>query len=290
MGYLHINNLYKDQTILLFKECYALEKLHGTSAHVAFNPMGDEVRYFSGGESHTKFKALFDDAQLVAAFKHIGFPLDREVVVYGEAYGGSQQGMSGTYGKTLKFAVFDVKVGDVWLSVPQAEDIAKKLGLEFVAYTKISTDLAALDAARDADSHQAIRNGVGAGKKMEGVVLRPLIEMTLNNGNRVICKHKRDEFRETATPRPVVDPSQLQVLADAEKVANEWVVPMRLEHVLQKIPDHGMEKMRDIISAMTEDVLREGSGEIVDSKEVRKAISTRTVALYKDYLKSKIGT
>ncbi len=34
MGYLHIDNLYKNQTIRLFRECYALEKVHGTSAHV----------------------------------------------------------------------------------------------------------------------------------------------------------------------------------------------------------------------------------------------------------------
>jgi hypothetical protein len=30
MGYLHIDNLYKSQDILLFKRCYALEKIHGT--------------------------------------------------------------------------------------------------------------------------------------------------------------------------------------------------------------------------------------------------------------------
>ena len=29
MGYKKINNLYKDQTILSFKECYAMEKVHG---------------------------------------------------------------------------------------------------------------------------------------------------------------------------------------------------------------------------------------------------------------------
>jgi intein/homing endonuclease len=29
MSYLHINNLYKDREILLFKECYAMEKIHG---------------------------------------------------------------------------------------------------------------------------------------------------------------------------------------------------------------------------------------------------------------------
>lgn len=29
MGYIHIENLYKNRAILLFKECYALEKIHG---------------------------------------------------------------------------------------------------------------------------------------------------------------------------------------------------------------------------------------------------------------------
>lgn len=28
MGYLHIDNLYKAQEILLFRTCYALEKIH----------------------------------------------------------------------------------------------------------------------------------------------------------------------------------------------------------------------------------------------------------------------
>ena len=36
MGYRHIDNLYKDQRILLFRECFALEKIHGTSAHVSW--------------------------------------------------------------------------------------------------------------------------------------------------------------------------------------------------------------------------------------------------------------
>ena len=29
MGYQHIDNLYKNQSILMFRECYALEKIHG---------------------------------------------------------------------------------------------------------------------------------------------------------------------------------------------------------------------------------------------------------------------
>ena len=36
MGYAHIENLYKNQTILLFRRCWALEKVHGTSAHITY--------------------------------------------------------------------------------------------------------------------------------------------------------------------------------------------------------------------------------------------------------------
>ncbi len=45
MSYLHIDNLYRSQDILLFRECYALEKIHGTSAHVAYH--NGEVKFFS---------------------------------------------------------------------------------------------------------------------------------------------------------------------------------------------------------------------------------------------------
>jgi hypothetical protein len=316
MGYLHINNLYKEQTILLFKECYALEKIHGTSAHIIFNPpvtptSTGRLTFFAGGESHTKFLSLFDEGKLLQAFNDLGVPSDKSVTVYGEAYGGSQQGMSHTYGPALKFIVFDVQIGNCWLNVPDAEQVTKKLGLEFVHYVKVSlvkatlnalgimiveTSLSGVDQQRDACSVQSVRNGVttaedymaGKGKKREGVVLRPLIEVTMNNGERVICKHKGDEFKETATPRKVVDPERLNILEKANDIANEWVTKNRLEHVLQKLPVHCMEKMTEIIAAMQEDVMREAKGEIVEGLAVNKAISRKTVEMYRNFLKSQI--
>ena len=59
--------------------------------------------------------------------------------VFGEGYGGKEQGMRDTYGPDLKFIAFDVKIGNRWLSVTDAEDVVKKLGLEFVFYKKVST-------------------------------------------------------------------------------------------------------------------------------------------------------
>lgn len=284
MGYLHIPNLYKDQSILMFRECWALEKLHGTSAHVAWR--NGRVSFSSGGEKHARFCALFGEAALAAAFEAMGHPA---VVVFGEAYGGSQQAQSWRYGPALRFAAFDVKIGDLWLTVPTAAEVVATLGLEFVHFAKVPTDLAALDAERDAPSEQARRNGVEGDRPREGVVLRPPVEVRLNNGERIIAKHKRDEERETATPRKVVDPAEAQVLIEAEAIAIEWVTPTRLQHVLDKLPQGiGMEATRDVIAAMTADVLREGAGEIVDSKAARVAIGKRTVELFKAHLRARL--
>ena len=255
---------------------------------------------------------MFNQEQIVQSIKGLSIPVDQTIEIYGEAYGGSQQGMSHTYGKELKFIVFDVKIGDNFLNVPNAEDVAKKLGLEFVHYVKcslvkadspedgmwiVTTNLSEIDAERDAPSIQAVRNGVstpeaftkGEGPKREGVVLRPLVEMKLNNGERVIVKHKGDAFKETATPRPVVDPAKLQVLSEATAIANEWVTNTRLAHVLDKLPTpHDMSMVPQLIKAMTEDVLREASGEIVVSDTAKKAIGKKAVELFKAHLNSKI--
>src|SRR3990167_1592959 len=104
MGYMHIENLYKNQEILMFKQCYAMEKIHGTSAHIAYKD--GNVTYFSGGEKHSNFITLFDNNFLLEKFKESGVG---DKVIYGEAYGGKCQGMSATYDKELRFVAFDVK-------------------------------------------------------------------------------------------------------------------------------------------------------------------------------------
>jgi hypothetical protein len=276
MGYLHIENLYKNQEIMLFRECYALEKIHGTSAHVAWRD--GAVWFHAGGEKHENFVKLFNAFDLAQKFQEMGH---EKVVIFGEAYGGKQQAQSWRYGKDLKFIAFDVKVGDWWLDVSNAEQVTTRMGLEFVSYVRIPTDIESLDAARDAPSVQAKRNGIVEDQRMEGVVLRPLKEFHDNSGERIISKHKRPEERETRTPREVGDPAKLAVLEAADAIANEWVTPTRLEHVLDKLGPVTIADTAKVIMAMIEDVTREAKGEIVDSKEARKAISSATARLFK---------
>jgi len=279
MGYMHILNLYKGQDILLFRRCYALEKVHGTSAHVTWGPTG--ITIFPGGESHTRFVALFDMAVLQDRFKDLGHA---EVTIYGEAYGGSQQGMKLVYGAELRFIAFDVQVGTSWLSVKDAEQVCQGLGIEFVPYEEIATDLTEIDRVRDLPSEVAARRGTGTDKPREGVVLRPIIEVTKSNGSRIIAKHKADTFAERATPPKVVDAAKLAVLTAADAIAQEWVTPMRLTHVLDKLGDTDISAMPKIIHAMVEDVFREAAGEIVESRDARTAIGKRTARLFKERL------
>jgi hypothetical protein len=284
MGYMHINNLYKEQDILIFKECYVLEKIHGTSAQL-FIVVSDNgvpsLMFNGGGVAHQTFIRLFDSDDIIERFKK-EVNRGESITVYGEAYGGSQQGMSHTYGDKLRFVAFDVKVGDTWLSVPQAEDVVNKLGLEFVWYVRSDTDVEKLNALRDRYSEQAKRNGITEPKFMEGVVIRPLIELTKNNGSRIIVKHKREEFKETKTAREV-SPEQLAILTEANQVADEWVTAMRLEHVLDKLtlPALDMKFTGQVIKAMIEDVKRESDGEVVWSKEVEKAVGAAASKIYK---------
>lgn len=286
MGYMHIQNLYKVQDILLLKEAYALEKIHGTSAHISWkqNSGQNQLTLSSGGATHQHFKGLFDLDFLKAKFLEIVG--NEEAIVYGEAYGGKIMGMSQTYGPKLKFIVFDVQIRGCWLSVPQAHDFSTSLGLEFVHYNKIPTDLVSIDAEMNADSVQAIRNGIGAGKIREGVVLRPLVELRKNNDDRIMCKHKREEFRETQEVRQVVDPAKMKVLEEADQIAAEWVTAQRLLHVLDKVPKpHSLKQIPQIIGCMVEDVLRESQGEIVNSSDVEKAIKKKAVELFQLHLK-----
>jgi hypothetical protein len=279
MGYLHIDNLYKNQDVMIFKEVFALEKIHGTSAHIALKD--GLLRMFSGGEKHDNFVKLFDTQALLQAMIGIGHP---EVTVFGEAYGGKQQGQSYRYGTVLKFVAFDVKVGDYWLDVPNAHQVCTKLGLEFVHYVLGPTDIVWLDSQRDAPSEQARRNGIVGDQPREGVVLRPTREFRDNGGHRIISKHKRPEERETKTQREVGDPTKLAVLVEADAIALEWVTPTRLEHVLDKLGPVGMPETPKVMTAMIEDILREGAGEIVDSKEARRAIGAVTAKMFKKHL------
>ena len=270
VGYLHIDNLYQRAEVL---QCFALEKIHGTSAHLGYR--SGQLRYSAGGEKHARFVACIPVSAVTLAERFgAAFGPERAVVVYGEAFGGKQQGMGEVYGPTLRFVAFDVKVDGVWQDVPAAEQLVRTLGLEFVPYERGPLTLEWLTEQRDRPSLVAVVPGA----KREGIVVRPIREWADADGGRMIFKYKTEDFRETRTPRAVT-PEQLAILTDAGAIADEWVVPMRLEHVLQRTPYRTPGDTESVVRAMVADVRRESAGEVAWSKEVEKAIGRATLKL-----------
>lgn len=311
MGYLHIDNLYKNQSVLQFTEIYALEKVHGTSAWLHYRgicaPVDDGPGTREGcsspqllihsGESQSQFEQLFDRDSLIARLNvlHPG----RVVKIHGEAYGGKVQRQAWRYGDKLKFVVFDISVNHQWISVPDAHKLASDLGLEFVDYVRIESKLSLIDAERDRVSTQSVRHGIctvdnpnnaeGVFCRREGVVLKPLVEGVDHSGSRLIAKHKRAEERETKTDRKV-DVRKVAAIGEARKIAEEWVTANRLEHVLQhlSLDPVDMTATPVIIREMIADVEREAAGEIIPSTQARAEIGKRTAQLLKTRLAERL--
>lgn len=292
MGYMHINNLYKDNRIFLFKECFALEKIHGTSAHISIyhdidSEDGIKVAFFSGGSDLSDFIKLFDIKNLKKFFKEID---KNDITIFGESYGGKIQKMSDVYGKNKKFVAFDVNIGNSWLNVDSAKEVVDRVGLDFVAYSKINVDIDSLTRERDLPSRQAKKNGIVEDKISEGIIIRPLVE-TFMRGQRVITKYKHPKFSERFSKKDstITQNNITNVRRESKDITKEWVTSVRMQHVIDRVRSElqrdPIEKdVRNIIDAMMEDIIREGENEIIITDLTKKMINNKTAGLFFKYV------
>tara|TARA_R100001244_G_scaffold129809_3_gene101491 strand:- start:1175 stop:2125 length:951 start_codon:yes stop_codon:yes gene_type:complete len=305
MGYRKIQNLYKPQSseaVLMMDRCYAMEKIHGTSAHVGWrrkaegNAKPAGFFNFPGGIKESTFMEMF--LRLHPNFEAlIAGAMDKlkdinEIVFFGEAYGGNCQKMSDVYGP-LNFIVFEVRVNGKWLTPPESYDWAFGMQLGFVYYEEGPATLEFLNKMRDLPSQQAKRNGMGDDKIGEGIVIRAISEdMKDKFGERIIIKHKRAEFRETKSPREI-DPEKQKRYAEARETAEEFVVEQRLLHVVDKLVatnpkfEYSMKNTTRVIGAMIGDVRKEEGDTIEWSKSIQTAIGNRTAKLWREFLELK---
>jgi hypothetical protein len=297
MGYRKIPNLYRPEIADILEEpkLYAMEKIHGTSAHIKYHADGT-LTFFAGGSNHQEFVNLFDQEKLLSVFKEVVGELEEvhecgySWTVYGEAYGGKINAQAWRYGKRLRFTGFDVlcmtpENEESWFNVPEAQQFVERLGLEFVHYEVVNSDLPTLDAARDKPSTQAKRNGSEGDQPTEGVVLRPLVEKPARNFDRMMAKHKRKEERETKTDFQPGD--KVAIYEAAQAIAQEWVTEERLNHVIQKVclvDAPSVKHFQGIVNGMVDDVITEGGEMLVDTPEARKAIGAKASKLFKKRL------
>ena len=111
-------------------------------------------------------------------------------VVYGEGFGAKiQKGGVNYIADRADFVAFDVRVGNVWLSRDNVEDVGEQLGCSSVPVLGYGT---LHDAVRMCQEGFDSRWGAFPA---EGIVARPEVELLTRRGYRIITKIKCKDFQ-----------------------------------------------------------------------------------------------
>ncbi len=166
------------------------EKVDGTNIRVRWN-RGIEVEF--GGRT--------DNAQVPTyLYKRLQelFPLEKfdknisetdELILYGEGYGAKIQKGGGNYKSDgVDFVLFDVKVGDWWLTRPDMFDVAQKLDIPWVPLIGNGTLTEMVRFAQNGFS------SAWGDFPAEGIVARPETELFDRSLHRIITKIKTKDF------------------------------------------------------------------------------------------------
>lgn len=280
MGYMSIDLLYRVPSIMLFKEVWATEKIHGTSAWVTYK---DGQLFYHAGTDRPDLKDIFRGLFSKDLFERVVSVFGtKKVKLHGEFYGGKIQKMSHVYGD-YGFVMFDVNVDGMWLSFDKVVDVGSKLGIDVVFGKVIPVTVDFIERATNEPSVLAEKRGMGVHVR-EGIVIRPIEEFRRNNGERVIAKHKTEKYKERRDEPKLDDPARRERERNAEKIAFDWVTERRLEHVIQKIENATKRDTKRVIDGMLADIEKESDGEIVWTDEARRLVGTNTAKLFHDYL------
>lgn len=108
--------------------------------------------------------------------------------LYGEGYGAGIQKGGGNYRSDNSFILFDVRVGDWWLTREAVHDIARSLGIDEVPYSYTGTLREAIAGMAKYGYHSQVaeKNDVDG----EGWVGTPAVPLFARNGDRIIVKLK----------------------------------------------------------------------------------------------------
>lgn len=126
---------------------------------------------FGGEVQETKFEELFGE---------------KNVILFGETYGGKIQAVGKQYRLDPAFRMFDVMIDGYWMPYAVMMEIAAKLNVKAVPVFMVGTIVEALNGLRS--TSQTLIEGTAP---IEGVVGVPAVRLMDNNHNRIIVKLKK---------------------------------------------------------------------------------------------------
>lgn len=120
------------------------------------------------------------------------FP-ETEVCLYGEGYGARIQKGGGNYiSDGVDFILFDVKIGDWWLTRERVEFIAEELGIKIVPVVFRGPLEYAVEMVKGG-FNSTFSSGCNV-FDAEGLVLKPQVDLFARNGDRIVTKIKGKDF------------------------------------------------------------------------------------------------
>lgn len=189
-----IENDYTNKTVEFLKDVNWIwtEKVDGMNIRVYW----DGFKVSLGGRtdkadipSHLKkrLEELFCTPEKEEIFESLFG--EKEVILFGEGYGVKIQ-KGENYIDNVDFILFDIQIGNNFLERKDVEDIASSFNIDVVPIVGHGTLEEAINFVKTKPM-----STIGKKKaEMEGIVVRPSIELNERNHNRVIVKIKARDF------------------------------------------------------------------------------------------------
>lgn len=167
------------------------EKIDGTNIRIMWD--GKQVR-FGGKTDKAQIPTILIDVLQDTFTNELMkecFPDADNVCLYGEGYGKKIQKGDNYLPNRADFILFDVKIGDWWLTREANEDIAKKLNIGIVPIIGIWKLEQAIEYVKN-----GFKSTIADNKEYiaEGLIMKPETELFNRRGERVITKIKHKDF------------------------------------------------------------------------------------------------
>ena len=165
------------------------EKIDGTNIRIHWDGEGFAV----GGRTDAaklapalldKIYSLLDAEKFKEKFD------DTPVMLYGEGYGKNIQKVGPLYSSEYNFIMFDILIGNFWLTYESLKELREYLGIDVVP--RIMTSVG-FDAAIDL-CKQGFKSSIGTAPA-EGLVIKPALGLKNRAGKRIISKIKCSDYR-----------------------------------------------------------------------------------------------
>lgn len=167
------------------------EKIDGTNIRIMWD--GIQVRFGGKTDKATLPGFLIKELQNIFTNEIMAkcFPDSDNVCLYGEGYGKKIQKGHNYIPDKASFILFDIKIGDWWLSYSDIADISRKFNIEIVPIIGIFKLKQAIKYVENGFKSMIAHN---KDYIAEGLIMKPEIELFNRAGERIITKIKYKDF------------------------------------------------------------------------------------------------